>query len=151
MIRRPPRSPLFPSTPLFRSLPDPSPWRDTHRRVEPFFLYGGVRAGGETPGVSLFDRETLTVHHRDRARSEEHTSELQSQSNLVCRLLLEKKNNINIIAYNSFSHTKLKINNRNGKQMDRSIATSTQDRKGNGLANPARTLRDLRRYDNNHS
>src|SRR2546430_10701001 len=66
MIRRPPRSTLFPYTTLFRS-------RDM-----------GRHAG------SLPRRELPTVAHGE-TRSEEHTSELQSQSNLVCRLLLEKK------------------------------------------------------------
>src|SRR5688572_32809669 len=68
MIRRPPRSTLFPYTTLFRS---PGPARPP-RRVASARPPGG-------PGT--------------RSRSEEHTSELQSQSNLVCRLLLEKKKN----------------------------------------------------------
>src|SRR2546430_9803422 len=69
MIRRPPRSTLFPYTTLFRSR--------------------GVEA--KRPGVPLLDRRPgARGDHRD-LRSEEHTSELQSQSNLVCRLLLEKK------------------------------------------------------------
>src|SRR2546430_5647618 len=72
MIRRPPRSTLFPYTTLFRS-------RERHRRDRA----GGFSAGRGPPhqGSSRFAN-----------RSEEHTSELQSQSNLVCRLLLEKKN-----------------------------------------------------------
>src|SRR2546430_7704756 len=82
MIRRPPRSTLFPYTTLFRS--------DSRR--------GGGRGAArarEGPGRPLSDHRTVrrSVEHavgRDR-RSEEHTSELQSQSNLVCRLLLEKK------------------------------------------------------------
>src|SRR5688572_33419250 len=74
MIRRPPRSTLFPYTTLFRS-------PGAHRRRHP----GGHRsrrAAAQQP-----DR----VPARRGPRSEEHTSELQSQSNLVCRLLLEKK------------------------------------------------------------
>src|SRR2546430_5948725 len=71
MIRRPPRSTLFPYTTLFRS---PHVMRGVARTV-----IGAI--GDELTHQSL---ETL--------RSEEHTSELQSQSNLVCRLLLEKKN-----------------------------------------------------------
>src|SRR2546430_3945396 len=67
MIRRPPRSTLFPYTTLFRS---------RRRRCD------GRRAGGAHARVPRGSR---------RGRSEEHTSELQSQSNLVCRLLLEKK------------------------------------------------------------
>src|SRR2546430_15399403 len=70
MIRRPPRSTLFPYTTLFRSESFPRSARRSSRR----------------PRCA---RPTAS-----RARSEEHTSELQSQSNLVCRLLLEKKKNI---------------------------------------------------------
>src|SRR2546427_3767760 len=66
MIRRPPRSTLFPYTTLFRS-------------VE-------VGGGVHSPGAIVNGPLRLMAH-----RSEEHTSELQSQSNLVCRLLLEKK------------------------------------------------------------
>src|SRR2546427_7731004 len=73
MIRRPPRSTLFPYTTLFRS-PARSPLRPC-----PSGRQGGV--SGEDHGVQS-------------GRSEEHTSELQSQSNLVCRLLLEKKKKI---------------------------------------------------------
>src|SRR6266478_8818425 len=64
MIRRPPRSTLFPYTTLFRS---------------------------RAPGIETPDLPRMQLRLRRRARSEEHTSELQSQSNLVCRLLLEKK------------------------------------------------------------
>src|SRR5215475_15687592 len=66
MIRRPPRSTLFPYTTLFRS-----PQVRAHPR------------GGRGPQVA--------GHRRDQRRSEEHTSELQSRENLVCRLPLEKK------------------------------------------------------------
>src|SRR5438034_1633810 len=72
MIRRPPRSTLFPYTTLFRSLP---------RRIGG----EGISAGELPPGVQV---QQLRRHY---ARSEEHTSELQSHSDLVCRLLLEKK------------------------------------------------------------
>src|SRR5688572_31130519 len=75
MIRRPPRSTLFPYTTLFRSaLPPTSP----DRTLEPL-AHQRPRAAPRPSRA------------RPRARSEEHTSELQSQSNLVCRLLLEKK------------------------------------------------------------
>src|SRR2546427_5594576 len=77
MIRRPPRSTLFPYTTLFRSDPDPVR-HGGHRRV-------AERAVGLQP--RLLHRAAPGV----LGRSEEHTSELQSQSNLVCRLLLEKK------------------------------------------------------------
>src|SRR6266853_4355403 len=72
MIRRPPRSTLFPYTTLFRS-------QRNHARA-----HGAVIS-------AIF-------HHP--SRSEEHTSELQSQSNLVCRLLLEKKKNIINFSFN---------------------------------------------------
>src|SRR2546427_8618142 len=82
MIRRPPRSTLFPYTTLFRS-----PLRSQRRRrARPAYtrdgLYGRERRGG---------RPRRRGQRGRRNRSEEHTSELQSQSNLVCRLLLEKK------------------------------------------------------------
>src|SRR2546427_2123272 len=80
MIRRPPRSTLFPYTTLFRSL-------HHGRGLGPRVVHEAVRrvdrrgeAGGDAPYSFMND-----------TRSEEHTSELQSQSNLVCRLLLEKK------------------------------------------------------------
>src|SRR2546430_8697579 len=80
MIRRPPRSTLFPYTTLFRSRTRASsraghPQAPRARRRRP----RGGRRGRRLPAL------------RSRLRSEEHTSELQSQSNLVCRLLLEKK------------------------------------------------------------
>src|SRR2546430_12794033 len=77
MIRRPPRSTLFPYTTLFRSAP-----RENEQLP---VLFGPARAGGHDGG------RARRVGARVRDRSEEHTSELQSQSNLVCRLLLEKK------------------------------------------------------------
>src|SRR5438045_6804827 len=78
MIRRPPRSTLFPYTTLFRSCATP-PLRDWS--LIPEFC---VRAN---------DWRTLRVAARKQSRSEEHTSELQSLRHLVCRLLLEKKKN----------------------------------------------------------
>src|SRR2546430_8526907 len=83
MIRRPPRSPLFPYTTLFRSA---FPLGDRLEQ-EP----AADRALG--PGPQLADELGVIPLHAlgIDARSEEHTSELQSQSNLVCRLLLEKK------------------------------------------------------------
>src|SRR5690349_24956087 len=71
MIRRPPRSTLFPYTTLFRSLHDAARGRDQEQRAR-------AHARRRARGVSI-------------ARSEEHTSELQSRRDLVCRLLLEKK------------------------------------------------------------
>src|SRR2546430_12721550 len=72
MIRRPPRSTLFPYTTLFRS--------PLNREILHVHVAGCVVVGVPRPGGL-------------KVRSEEHTSELQSQSNLVCRLLLEKKTN----------------------------------------------------------
>src|SRR2546426_3255239 len=77
MIRRPPRSTLFPYTTLFRSVRV----RDRGHALEEVAL-----------GLDHADR--LEDHGGDPARSEEHTSELQSPCNLVCRLLLEKKKKI---------------------------------------------------------
>src|SRR5436309_5124727 len=74
MLQRPPRSTLFPYTTLFRSR------RGRVREVDDLFAFHRVPHFAE-PFVEVWD-----------ARSEEHTSELQSRENLVCRLLLEKKN-----------------------------------------------------------
>src|SRR5258708_8636111 len=83
MIRRPPRSTLFPYTTLFRSNSNfPSCLSNTSRR-------NSVRAGWLTDiHLNFVDRRQRS---RFYARSEEHTSELQSPDHLVCRLLLEKK------------------------------------------------------------
>src|SRR3712207_7211963 len=92
MIRRPPKSTLFPYTPLFRSRRDVP--RDGLRLVEPRLARDDT---GHEPRPERLVRgeESATQHdvHRDRLadRSEEHTSELQSRQYLVCRLLLEKK------------------------------------------------------------
>src|SRR5438270_3789175 len=81
MLRRPPRSTLFPYTTLFRSLAVPrGDGRDAH--VD--------RPAGDPEADAAVLRQALLRDVEPR-RSEEHTSELQSQSNLVCRLLLEKK------------------------------------------------------------
>src|SRR5256884_6067662 len=79
MIRRPPRSTLFPYTTLFRS------HRKGHARTYPFVQIVHLRITGEQA-----KRPALAV--LQQLRSEEHTSELQSRLHLVCRLLLEKKN-----------------------------------------------------------
>src|SRR2546422_6370542 len=81
MIRRPPRSTLFPYTTLFRSHGDSSggghgTLRDTAQQLRPQNRDGGAHRSRDRRGL----------------RSEEHTSELQSRLHLVCRLLLEKKN-----------------------------------------------------------
>src|SRR5258708_27555517 len=83
MIRRPPRSTLFPYTTLFRS-----PWHEGFRRrlriARDYYYRGLTRICRKAPGWRRCSKA---------ARSEEHTSELQSPDHLVCRLLLEKKNN----------------------------------------------------------
>src|SRR2546430_11480774 len=102
MIRRPPSSPLFPYTTLSRSLASPA------ARHEPFFVFahymdphdpyfvhpfngeGYARVANPNPPASVADfYRKLYDGEIAYLRSEEHTSELQSQSNLVCRLLLE--------------------------------------------------------------
>src|SRR5437764_10960119 len=83
MIRRPPRSTLFPYTTLFRSLT----WRTAG---------GGGRPGGGLQGTNPPNGAIIDYYIHDQkpgTRSEEHTSELQSPMYLVCRLLLEKKKN----------------------------------------------------------
>src|SRR2546430_11861790 len=94
MIRRPPRSTLFPYTTLFRSaqlvaglrrLRDPGQHRRPVAVPRPLAEGRALEVAGEPDAGREHDR---------RSRSEEHTSELQSQSNLVCRLLLEKKKKI---------------------------------------------------------
>src|SRR2546430_9956521 len=85
MIRRPPRSTLFPYTTLFRSDCAASDWRSW--QAIPIASAANHRLPGRSPHVGVVP----APHRALSARSEEHTSELQSQSNLVCRLLLEKK------------------------------------------------------------
>src|SRR2546429_6346288 len=92
MIRRPPRSTLFPYTTLFRS------WRRLADLYGPL-VYGWCRGRGLQPADAedVLQEVFLTVasrigdFRRERERSEEHTSELQSRLHLVCRLLLAKK------------------------------------------------------------
>src|SRR2546427_6531060 len=99
MIRRPPRSTLFPYTTLFRSRSCEESMDHQH-----FALFGQAirhaveRIIAHTRSSFLHFKRSLSslyslLHGGVNTRSEEHTSELQSQSNLVCRLLLEKKNN----------------------------------------------------------
>src|SRR5688572_31445586 len=85
MIRRPPRSTLFPYTTLFRSPGDQVRVGDQHARR----LGMGAEHADRAP--ALHQQGLVIAEPAQLARSEEHTSELQSQSNLVCRLLLEKK------------------------------------------------------------
>src|SRR5690242_20803380 len=99
MIRRPPRSTLFPYTTLFRSeiaavlgrLEVVVERDEVERRSDPHDPGGDVEpAEDEVEPVGRVRAQDR--RHRSSARSEEHTSELQSHVNLVCRLLLEKKN-----------------------------------------------------------
>src|SRR2546430_5004811 len=85
MIRRPPRSTLFPYTTLFRSRAA----KDATSTIPIVFAISGDPAALGL--VVNLKRPEANVTGAARVRSEEHTSELQSQSNLVCRLLLEKK------------------------------------------------------------
>src|SRR2546429_4270880 len=89
MIRRPPRSTLFPYTTLFRS-----------KHLDPGIVFKpqlDVTLFDDVPGVDFEDGGVVAIANdgfqrkRQRVRSEEHTSELQSRLHLVCRLLLEKK------------------------------------------------------------
>src|SRR5256885_11738786 len=92
MIRRPPRSPLFPYPTLFRSLSEP---------VVTFRL----REGQRFDEYHLSDRLRMNGWIVPAYRSEEHTSELQSPCNLVCRLLLEKKKTTKFFILRPVRHT----------------------------------------------
>src|SRR2546427_9302319 len=87
MIRRPPRSTLFPYTTLFRS---PLAGREA-RQVRLLLRLGPVVDERQRPDARVGAPRDAERGTQRAVRSEEHTSELQSQSNLVCRLLLEKK------------------------------------------------------------
>src|SRR2546430_12088182 len=99
MIRRPPRSTLFPYTTLFRS--QVLAFQSDLTRVSTLVI-GREGSNRIYPEIGISEQHHPLTHHRNNpewiekvtrinSRSEEHTSELQSQSNLVCRLLLEKK------------------------------------------------------------
>src|SRR5260221_6442638 len=90
MIRRPPRSTLFPYTTLFRSAE--ALFRAMARSVGPPFTFPRIRpAAAPRPTERPLSLPTFRTTFCKLRRSEEHTSELQSHSDLVCRLLLEKK------------------------------------------------------------
>src|SRR3712207_7519679 len=99
MIRRPPRSTLFPYTTLFRSrLPGPAGDAGPLRQEGD----GPAAAAGARPRRQAAGRQDPQPAGRpevEPGRSEEHTSELQSRQYLVCRLLLEKKKNTDITSY----------------------------------------------------
>src|SRR2546430_5039613 len=98
MIRRPPRSPLFPYTTLFRSESSQHLACDSAAEFSRLVTANSGAAAAPAHDVRPAAGGKSQVRRRDACseaslqRSEEHTSELQSQSNLVCRLLLEKKN-----------------------------------------------------------
>src|SRR5258708_31836246 len=93
MIRRPPRSTLFPYTTLFRS---PRPRSTPERRWTIDRPTGRVE--GSCTRTGALDPGVLRCLMQERGRSEEHTSELQSPDHLVCRLLLEKKKKKDVLA-----------------------------------------------------
>src|SRR2546426_8167194 len=92
MIRRPPRSTLFPYTTLFRSIAERAGEVFTEYTLGPHFI--DFCRGPHVPNTSKIKAFKLLSIAGAYWRSEEHTSELQSPCNLVCRLLLEKKNDL---------------------------------------------------------
>src|SRR3712207_8128157 len=97
MMRRPPRSTLFPYTTLFRSMRQPERIAMVSDHASPLAAVGGVDAGGQNvhvaalaAGLARRGVEVAVHTRRDDPRSEEHTSEPQSRQYIVCRLLLEK-------------------------------------------------------------
>src|SRR5260221_9890915 len=100
MIRRPPRSTLFPYTTLFRSKARTG---KTMVGAASAFAIAGFTAKTASPGSPAFLPMSASVRHRQESRrSEEHTSELQSHSDLVCRLLLEKKKITNTLILTTY-------------------------------------------------
>src|SRR5258706_10564511 len=99
MIRRPPRSTLFPYTTLFRSARKTIAWPDRSKeRCE-------IRWNDSCKNCCVIvSASGVTTVLQANCRSEEHTSELQSLTNLVCRLLLEKKKNIDILYHVTICH-----------------------------------------------
>src|SRR5437588_7927463 len=97
MLRRPPRSTLFPYTTLFRSRAFAVVFNLAAPENGLAFFVGGLQFEPNIEGVY---RPT-----REKVRSEEHTSELQSHSDLVCRLLLEKKNTKSTNVYKPYNAT----------------------------------------------
>src|SRR2546430_10266642 len=101
MIRRPPRSTLFPYTPLFRSRSVA-----TCLSCAPEIINVGIVVLATTSWVQP---QLVVCGARRTPRSEEHTSELQSQSNLVCRLLLEKKKNTPNLHASAITTSRLRV------------------------------------------
>src|SRR5436853_3138906 len=95
MIRRPPRSPLFPYTTLFRSVRGPGV--DGEKNGGCAVGRAGAVRDHSFDALYAAPQTGLGARGADPARSEEHTSELQSLRHLVCRLLLEKKNSLTVL------------------------------------------------------
>src|SRR3712207_8564291 len=100
MIRRPPRSTLFPYTTLFRSIDS-----GTTVGLTEIDAVAGTVDTSELGDLNPNAQAAVAVHPHSNLRSEEHTSELQSRQYLVCRLLLEKKKNNILIAYFCMTQT----------------------------------------------
>src|SRR3712207_6891570 len=94
MIRRPPRSTLFPYTTLFRSLPAPLP--PTIATNSPGWIESETSCRISSPPLTAWVSPVASIWIPRGSRSEEHTSELQSRQYLVCRLLLEKKKKLSL-------------------------------------------------------
>src|SRR3989441_7361304 len=110
MIRRPPRSTLFPYTTLFRSAG--STWPAIRNRGQsslsrncPRMLTARSSSASCASSIGMAKSVAFKSENRAGARSEEHTSELQSLAYLVCRLLLEKKKNTRIVSTGEICHT----------------------------------------------
>src|SRR3712207_6909705 len=108
MIRRPPRSTLFPYTTLFRSrLQSEIAGSGAHGDINAHIIDLGRYLVGEFREVSAvmetFEKARPLSSRAEPKRSEEHTSELQSRQYLVCRLLLEKKNKHQLISHHRFT------------------------------------------------
>src|SRR5437868_11478437 len=92
MIRRPPRSTLFPYTTLFRST-----------------LFTYLHLAADKPQAEALMASGATCIAYETVRSEEHTSELQSRFDLVCRLLLEKKNTLHLCLLSDRAHVRIRF------------------------------------------
>src|SRR2546430_13375777 len=97
MIRRPPRSTLFPYTTLFRSVSRFGKVDSEGGLCDRFALVAGSHSPSGPTAIAAIHQPLFPPYRGILFRSEEHTSELQSQSNLVCRLLLEKKKITNVV------------------------------------------------------
>src|SRR5256885_9309817 len=100
MIRRPPRSTLFPYTTLFRSRG--SGFSNAGLAADDPRFVGPILDRRRTQACERHGYASFNVLSRGSRRSEEHTSELQSPCNLVCRLLLEKKKTVSMHSFSSY-------------------------------------------------